>query len=60
MSKIGSAWQMDSFCFIQNIVLLLTANVDNLGSVKEIMQILTANSFPFNFFFTFRLTVVII
>lgn len=48
-----------SFCFIQNTTLLLVANVDNLGSLKKIMQILIANSFPFSFF-TFRLTVVII
>ena len=48
-----------SFCFIQNTGLLLATNVDNLGSVKEIMQILIANSFPFSFL-TFRLTVVII
>lgn len=48
-----------SFCFIQNTALLLAINVDNLGSVKEIMQILIANSFPFSFL-TFRLTVVII
>lgn len=48
-----------SFCFIQNTALLLATNVDNLGSVKEIMQILIASSFPFSFL-TFRLTVVII
>lgn len=48
------------FCVTPNPVLLGGANVDNLSSVKEIMQILIAHSFPFSFFFTFRLTVLII
>lgn len=39
------------FCFTQNPVLLWGANVDNLSSVKEIMQILIAHSFPFSPFF---------
>lgn len=39
------------FCFTQNPVLLGGANVDNLSSVKEIMQILIAHSFPFSFFY---------
>jgi hypothetical protein len=51
--------QANGFRFIQNITILLAANGGNLGSVKEVMQILIANSFPFSLF-TFRLTVLII
>lgn len=39
------------FCVTPNPVLLGGANVDNLSSVKEIMQIPIAHSFPFSFFF---------